>query len=144
MYIYIYFFTLWKVVLCLGNIFYCFLWRPLSCGGPWATAQFVPSPLKSGPARIGRLVHAAFITETTKLDVIFDNQDKSLELCFYSRQRLRVLIVSHGHWIQQFRLRNHLYCVECMDLKPYSVQFWLNMTITEVHHTHHHHHHHVR
>jgi len=25
-----------------------FLWRPLSCGGPWATAQFVPL-LKSGP-----------------------------------------------------------------------------------------------
>jgi len=27
----------------LGNIFYRFLWRPLSCGGPWATAQFAPS-----------------------------------------------------------------------------------------------------
>jgi len=35
----------------LGNNFYCLLWRPLSCGGPWATAQFAPLPaLKSGPA----------------------------------------------------------------------------------------------
>ena len=30
-------------------IFYCFLRRPLSRGGPWATAQFAPL-LKSGPA----------------------------------------------------------------------------------------------
>jgi len=28
---------------------HCFLWRPLSCGGPWASAQFAP-PLKSGLA----------------------------------------------------------------------------------------------
>jgi len=32
----------------LGNNFLLFLWRPLSCGGLWATAQFAP-PLKSGP-----------------------------------------------------------------------------------------------
>jgi len=25
--------------------FYYFLWRPLTCGGPWATAQFAPPPL---------------------------------------------------------------------------------------------------
>ena len=29
----------------LDNIFLLFLWRPIGCGGPWATAQFVPSPL---------------------------------------------------------------------------------------------------
>jgi len=34
----------------LGNNFFTvFLWRPLSCGGPWATAQFAPPRLKSGP-----------------------------------------------------------------------------------------------
>jgi len=33
----------------LGNNFLLFLWRPLSCGGPWATAQF--APLKYGPVR---------------------------------------------------------------------------------------------
>jgi len=39
----------------LGNIFYCFfLWRPLCCGGPWATAQYAP-PLKSGPAKFAVL-----------------------------------------------------------------------------------------
>jgi len=32
----------------LGNIF-TVLWRPLNCGGVWATAQFAPHPLKSGP-----------------------------------------------------------------------------------------------
>jgi len=30
-----------------NNFFTVFLWRPLSCGGPWATAQF--AFLKSGP-----------------------------------------------------------------------------------------------
>jgi len=27
------------------------MWRPLSCGGPWATAQFAPSPT-SGPDNV--------------------------------------------------------------------------------------------
>jgi len=31
------------VSLC-NNFFTVFLWRPLSCGGPWATAQFAPFP----------------------------------------------------------------------------------------------------
>jgi len=31
----------------LGDIFYCFLWRPLSCGGPGQLPGF--PPLKSGP-----------------------------------------------------------------------------------------------
>ena len=29
----------------LGDNFLLFLWRPRSCGGPWATAQFVSPPL---------------------------------------------------------------------------------------------------
>ena len=36
--------------LAFAIIFTVFLWRPLSCGGPWATAQFAPR-LKSGPGR---------------------------------------------------------------------------------------------
>ena len=36
-------------IISLKKYFYvsCFLYRPLTCGGPWA--QFAPSPLKSGP-----------------------------------------------------------------------------------------------
>ena len=37
----------------LGNIFYCFLWRALSCGDPWATAQFA-SPLNPALLRRSR------------------------------------------------------------------------------------------
>ena len=34
----------------LGNNFLTVFVEALSCGGPWATAQFAPPPLKSGPA----------------------------------------------------------------------------------------------
>jgi len=62
-YIYIYFYTLLNISILFqtfsfkqyfyvsldNNFSIVFLWRPLSCGGPWATAQFAPPP-KSGPA----------------------------------------------------------------------------------------------
>jgi len=34
-------------IVIITKYIYIFLWRPLSCGIPWATAQF--PPLKSGP-----------------------------------------------------------------------------------------------
>ena len=34
-----------------NNVCYCFLWRPITRAGPWATAQF-PPPLKSGPDKL--------------------------------------------------------------------------------------------
>jgi len=34
-----------EVFLCFNVIiFLLFLWRPLSCGGPWAIANFAPPP----------------------------------------------------------------------------------------------------
>ena len=44
----------------LGNIFLLFLWRPLNCGGPYATAQFAP-PHKIRPCTAPAITERKFV-----------------------------------------------------------------------------------
>ena len=66
----------------LGNIFLLFLWRPLSYGGPWATAHFV-SPPRLNPAPWCGGVRAELIYATTRIAPARTRPTRSMHLICY-------------------------------------------------------------